>query len=320
MARTPRRHRPAPRALAGRYVLLDPVASGGMGAVWRARDLRTGRPVAVKVLRHQGSEHLLRFVREQSVRVRHPHVVAPTGWAAEDDVVVLSMDLVRGGSAQALLDEHGPLPGEYVAVLLDQVLQALEAIHGAGVVHRDLKPANLLLEATGTGRPVVRVGDFGVAALLHDVRLTRVPGAVGTDGYMAPEQVDGAGPDPRQDLYAAGVAAVQLLTGRAPGPSGPDLAGLSGGLVPLLASLTNPDPGRRPASATEARERLRCIGVPADAPWQAGPRPPHVPDRLGPEPDSPPDPRPDTRAADVAIACFAATLLLCAAAVHLLLR
>jgi serine/threonine-protein kinase len=320
MARTPRTRRPAPRALAGRYVLLDRVASGGMGAVWRARDLRTGRPVAVKVLHHHGSEHLLRFVREQSVRVRHPHVVAPTGWAAEDDVVVLTMDLVRGGSLQALLDEHGPLPRAYVAVLLDQVLQALEAIHGAGVVHRDLKPANLLLEATGTGRPVVRVGDFGVAALMHDVRLTRVPGAVGTDGYMAPEQADGAGPDPRQDLYAAGVVAAQLLTGRTPGPTGPDLAGVDGGLAPLLAALTSPDPGRRPGSATEALVRLRRTGVPAAAPWQAGPRPPRVPDRLGPEPDAQQDARPGVRAADVAIACFAATLLLCAAAVHLLLR
>ena len=106
------------------------------------------------------------------------------------------MDLVRGGSVQTLLGDHGPLPESYVAVVLDQTLQALEAIHAAGVVHRDIKPANLLLEPTGTGRPVVRVGDFGVAALVDDVRLTRVPGAIGTDGYMAPEQVAGSGARP----------------------------------------------------------------------------------------------------------------------------
>ena len=75
------------------------------------------------------------------------------------------MDLVRGGSLDALLRRHGPLPASYVVVLLDQLLQALDAVHAAGVVHRDVKPANLLLEPTGTGRPWLRLGDFGVATL-----------------------------------------------------------------------------------------------------------------------------------------------------------
>ena len=120
-----------------------------MGAVWRARDLRTGDSVAAKVLARHDAGLLLRFVHEQSVRVRHPHVLAPTGWAAEDDVVVIVMDLVRGGSLHDLLADHGALPEDYVRVLLDQLLQGLMAVHAAGVVHRDLKPANLLLDATG---------------------------------------------------------------------------------------------------------------------------------------------------------------------------
>ncbi len=202
--------------LAGRYVLVDQVGAGGMGAVWRAWDLRTRQFVAAKVLGQHDGGMLLRFVREQSVRIQHPHVVAPSGWAAEDNLVVFTMDLVRGGSVQTLLGDHGPLPESYVAVLLDQILQALEAVHRAGVVHRDVKPANLLLEPTGSRRPHVRLGDFGIAALVDDVRLTRFPGAIGTDGYMAPEQVTGAPPDPRQDLYAAGVVAIQLLTGEGP--------------------------------------------------------------------------------------------------------
>src|SRR4051812_15034396 len=99
------RSMPAPTTppLAGRYVLIDQVGSGGMGAVWRARDLRTGEVVAAKVLGVHDGTTLLRFVREQSVRIRHPHVIAPSGWAAEDHRVVFAMDLVRGGSAEDLL-------------------------------------------------------------------------------------------------------------------------------------------------------------------------------------------------------------------------
>src|SRR3954452_17243943 len=101
--------------LAGRYDLLDQVGAGAMGSVWRARDLRTDGLVAAKVLGAHDSSMLLRFVREQSVRVVHPHVVAPTGWAAEDHLVVFTMDQVRGGSVEDLLGEHGPLPATYVA-------------------------------------------------------------------------------------------------------------------------------------------------------------------------------------------------------------
>lgn len=270
--------------LAGRYVLADQVGAGGMGSVWRAWDLRQERFVAVKVLGQHDASLLLRFVREQSVRVRHPHVIAPHGWAADDDLVVLAMDLVRGGSLQSLLETHGPLPADFVAVVLDQLLQALAAVHAAGVVHRDVKPANLLLDATGSARPHVRLGDFGVAALAEDVRLTRTPGAVGTDGYMAPEQAAGEPPDPGQDLYAAGVVALQLLSGRAPTRSGPPPTPPPGRLVPLLDALTAHDPRRRPASAAAALGLLRRAGVPSGAPWRDGPRPPVVVDRIGPPP------------------------------------
>jgi serine/threonine-protein kinase len=267
-----------PAPLAGRYVLVDQIGAGGMGSVWRAWDLRTERFVAAKVLGQHDGGMLLRFVREQSVRIQHPHVVAPSGWAAEDNLVVFTMDLVRGGSVQTLLGDHGPLPESYVAVVLDQTLQALEAVHGAGVVHRDIKPANLLLEATGTRRPVVRVGDFGVAALVDDVRLTRFPGAIGTDGYMAPEQVQGAAPDPRQDLYATGVVAIQMLTGLSPRQQQGSPPGL---LKPLLDAMTSDDPELRPPSASAALDYLRRLGVPPGAPWQSDPEPPEVFDQLG---------------------------------------
>lgn len=268
----------AGRPLAGRYVLVDQIGLGGMGSVWRAWDRRTRSFVAAKVLGHHNASLLLRFVREQSVRIRHPHVVTPTSWAADDDVVVLTMDLIRGGSVETLLARHGPLPEEYVAVLLDQTLQALEAVHAAGIVHRDVKPANLLLEVTGTGRPHLRLADFGVAAPIDEPRLTPWPGPIGTDGYMAPEQARGAAPDPRQDVYAAGTVAAQLLTGQPPHrrqrPAG-------GRLGPLLDDLTEPDPDRRTPSAQAAIDALRDLGLPAGAPWQHTARPPEVADTLG---------------------------------------
>jgi eukaryotic-like serine/threonine-protein kinase len=260
--------------VAGRYTLLDQVGTGGMGSVWRAHDGRTGHHVAVKVLGRHSSALLARFVREQAIRVRHPHVVAPQGWAAEDDLVVLVMELVAGGSVADLLRERGPLDAGTAALLLDQLLQGLSAVHGAGLVHRDVKPANLLLEATGDDTPHLRLGDFGVAAPVADRRFTTVPGAIGTDGYMAPEQARGAPPEPTQDLYAVGRVGLELVTGLPPAhqrevPSHP--------LRPLLDRLLVADPEQRLATAEVALRLLRRLPVPpaAYAP---------VPDRLGPAP------------------------------------
>jgi serine/threonine protein kinase len=291
----------APLPLAGRYQLLDRIGSGSMGSVWRARDLRTGEVVAAKVLGAHDSAMLLRFVREQSLRIRHPHVLAPTGWAADDHRVVLGMDLVRGGSLDDLLAETGPLPTSYAVLLLDQLLQALVTVHAAGVVHRDVKPGNLLLEPTADGPPFLRLGDFGVAVPVADVRLTRGPAAIGTDGYMAPEQAGGAAPDPRQDVFAAGVVAVQMLTGRPPRVGHPPLVP-EGPLQPLLGAMTHPEPAGRTPSAAAALERLRRLDVPADGPW------PTVPDRLG-------DPQPQRsgrRRTAVAVALLVAAALVAA--------
>lgn len=293
------------RPIAGRYLLIDQIGEGGTGTVWRAWDLRRRRLVAAKVLGRYGASTLLHFVREQSLRITHPHVVAPAGWAAEDHTVVLTMDLVRGGSADRLLVRHGPLPEDYVAVLLDQLLQALEAVHAVGVIHRDVKPGNLLLEPTGTGRPLLRLGDFGVAERVGEPRSTRVPGSVGTDGYLAPEQSGGAPPDPRQDLWSAGVTAVELLTGRR--PVEPDDVP-AGRLRPLLAAMLDQDPASRPASAAQARVWLHQLGVREGAPWQRRPYPPDVTDRYA---DLSSPTALTTRRTAWALACFTCVIALC---------
>ncbi|MEU6483364.1 serine/threonine-protein kinase [Streptomyces sp. NPDC046887] len=252
---------------AGRYELVDPIGRGGAGAVWRAWDHRRRRYVAAKVLRQSDAYALLRFVREQAVRIDHPHVLAPASWAADDDKVLFTMDLVRGGSLAHVIGDYGPLPPRLVCVLLDQLLAGLAAVHAEGLVHRDVKPANLLLEATGTGRPHLRLTDFGIAMRKGEPRLTETDHVVGTPGFFAPEQLDGAEPDFPADLYAAGLVGLYLLLGRQ--PDGQALAGhfaaqdtatapagVPEPLWQVLRHLLHTDPQARFRTATAARKAL----------------------------------------------------------------
>ncbi|MEU6148222.1 serine/threonine-protein kinase [Streptomyces sp. NPDC047081] len=252
---------------AGRYELVDPIGRGGVGAVWRAWDHRRRRYVAAKVLQQRDAHSLLRFVREQALRIDHPHVLAPASWAADDDQVLFTMDLVAGGSLVHLVGDYGPLPPAYVCTLLDQLLSGLSAVHGEGVVHRDIKPANLLLEATGTGRPRLRLSDFGIAMRLGEPRLTETNLVVGTPGYLAPEQMMGAEPDFPADLFAVGLVALYLLEGAKPDakaliqyfaahgtPSAP--TGIPEPLWQVVATLLQPDPVARFRTATGARKAL----------------------------------------------------------------
>ncbi|MGW7254624.1 serine/threonine-protein kinase [Streptomyces sp. NPDC054834] len=252
---------------AGRYELADPIGRGGVGAVWRAWDHRRRRYVAAKVLQQRDAHSLLRFVREQALRIDHPHVLAPASWAADDDKVLFTMDLVVGGSLVHLVGDYGPLPPGFVCTLLDQLLAGLAAVHAEGVVHRDIKPANILLEATGTGRPRLRLSDFGIAMRLGEPRLTETNLVVGTPGYLAPEQMLGAEPDFPADLFAVGLVALYLLQGAKPDakalvqyfmehgtPGAPK--GVPEPLWQVVASLLQPDPQARFRTATGARKAL----------------------------------------------------------------
>ncbi|MGO4457588.1 serine/threonine-protein kinase [Streptomyces sp. M-16] len=252
---------------AGRYELADPIGRGGAGAVWRAWDHRRRRYVAAKVLLHGDAHTLLRFVREQALRIDHPHVLAPASWAADDDKVLFTMDLVAGGSLAHLIGDYGALPPRFVCALLDQLLAGLAAVHAESVVHRDVKPANILLEATGTGRPHLRLSDFGISMRKGEPRLTGTDLVVGTPGYFAPEQLTGAEPDFPVDLFAAGLVALFLVQGRKPdslalagqfpaqGIPGPP-EGVPAPLWDVIANLLHPDPRKRFRTATGARKAL----------------------------------------------------------------
>ncbi|MEU9861710.1 serine/threonine-protein kinase [Streptomyces sp. NPDC047971] len=252
---------------AGRYELIDPIGRGGVGAVWRAWDHRRRRYVAAKVLQQSDAHALLRFVREQALRIDHPHVLAPASWAADDDKVLFTMDLVAGGSLAHVIGDYGPLPPRFVCTLLDQLLSALAAVHAEGVVHRDIKPANILLDVTGTGRPHLRLSDFGISMRKGEPRLTETNYVVGTPGYFAPEQMMGAEPDFPADLFAVGLVALYLLQGQKPDsralieyfmahgtPGAPE--GIPEPLWQVLAGLLQPDPQARFKTATGVRKAL----------------------------------------------------------------
>lgn len=248
--------------IAGRYTLIDPIARGGSGSVWRAWDGRLQQLCAAKVLRQRDSADLLRFAREQSVKLDHPHVLAPYGWAAEDEHVVIAMPLVHGGTLESALLDNGAASPELTEEVLAQLLRALQFVHAQGWVHRDVKPGNLMLESTGTGRPHVFLSDFGIAVRVQDARLTRTGTVVGTPGYLPPEAYGLADPAPAQDLYAAGITALRMLDPalEPEGSLGPAdaraVVGEQGDLAEHLAALLTPDPALRRDAAVAVLDAL----------------------------------------------------------------
>ncbi|MEL4503824.1 protein kinase [Luteococcus sp. H138] len=244
---------------AGRYELVDLLETGGVGAVWRVWDRREQAYRAGKVLQQSDSTALLRFVRETGWRIHHPHIVMPLGWAGEDDRIIFTMPLVHGGSLATVLADHGQLPVSWVLELADQLLDALAAVHAQGLVHRDIKPGNILLEPGH--RPDVKLGDFGIAAPVGEPRLTRSTEVIGTPGYLSPEALAGADPDPRQDLWAVGSLMVQLLTGQRPGAVVEVPAAWRGNpLGQWVEALLAPVDQRIPTAA-QAREALRTLNL-----------------------------------------------------------
>jgi serine/threonine-protein kinase len=259
---------------AGRYELIDPIASGGMGTVWRVLDRMDGQVKAAKMLNQSDAAMLLRFVREQSLRIDHTHIVTPQSWAGVDDRVLFTMPLVAGGSVSMLIRQYGALPPRWIGRLVDQTLQALEAVHAAGIVHRDVKPGNLLLEPTLRGVPHLRLTDFGIAVPTDEARLTHVAMVIGTPGYMPPEQQLGADPDPSADIYALGRVVLEMLTATKPprNPADVDVAALRTGdpardaVVDLIEVMSASDPAARPG-ATDLRSHpalQRLLALPPD--------------------------------------------------------
>src|SRR5262249_9445762 len=218
-------HMTRPRLLDGRYELDGIVGRGGMAEVFRARDVRLGRVVAVKTLRSDLARDptcQARFRREaqSAASLNHPSIVAiyDTGeeMAGATPVPYIVMEFVEGRTLSDLLRDEGRLLPEWAAEITDGVLRALDYSHRNGIVHRDIKPANVMVTQAGD----VKVMDFGIARSMSGSQstLTQTAEVVGTAQYMSPEQARGERVDARSDLYSLGCLLYELLTGRPPFP------------------------------------------------------------------------------------------------------
>jgi eukaryotic-like serine/threonine-protein kinase len=234
--------KPTPLPTVSGYEILGPLGQGGMGIVYKARQLGLDRFVALKMVSAAGrlsADVRARFFAEARAvaRLRHPDIVRVHEVGEADGVTFFSMEFVEGGSLADELDGK-PRPPQSAAALLRTVARAVDYAHRQGVVHRDLKPANILLAADGTPK----LTDFGIAKHLDAPEgLTRTGEIVGTPSYMAPEQASGetSRVGPTTDVYALGVILYELLTGRPPHRASDTLETL------LLVRSQEPVPPRR---------------------------------------------------------------------------
>ena len=211
----------------GPYAVLSKLGEGGMGEVYRARDKRLDRDVAIKILPRAfiaDADRVARFRREAKVlaSLNHPHIAAIYGLEEADHVTALVMELVEGEDLAQRV-KRGPLPLDEALSIAHQIAEALEAAHGQGIIHRDLKPANIKLRPDTT----VKVLDFGLAKVVANASempepldsptvtavATRAGVLLGTASYMSPEQAKGRVVDKRTDIWAFGAVLYELLTG-----------------------------------------------------------------------------------------------------------
>lgn len=199
------------------YLLEESLGEGGMGVVYRARDLNLDRIVAIKMLHpemlHQ-PDLLKRFKNEAHVtaRLSHPNIATLYNFFSEGNDHCLVMEFVNGKTLEQILNVHTKISPEECIRILIQLLEGLEEAHQNEVLHRDIKPGNIMINRSG----YVKLMDFGVARFESSARITRMNRVIGTLEYMAPELLTGSQPSRQTDLYSVGIAAFEMVTGRLP--------------------------------------------------------------------------------------------------------
>ena len=299
--------------VAGRYRLLDELARGGMGTVWKARDERLQRLVAVKLLHppvgasaaeaEQAADRALREART-TAKLHHPHAVPVFDVVEHEGRPCLVMQYLPSRNLQAVLDDTGRMPARDVARLGAELASALAAAHRVGIIHRDVKPANVLVTEDGTAK----LTDFGISHTLGDASTTSTGFVTGTPAYLAPEVARGDPAGFASDVYSLGSTLYRAVEGAPPyGAESNAMAVLhrvasgryvppspSGPLTPLLQQLLAADPAARPPVhnvatalrelASGSRARVVSAGAPRPAPTTATPTVRPVP----PRPTAPP--------------------------------
>ncbi|MBZ4335109.1 serine/threonine-protein kinase [Corallococcus interemptor] len=277
------------KTIASKYRVEALIGEGGMGKVYRARQLALDKVVVLKVLRHtllSDERTVARFQREAKAasRLNHPNSISVLDFGqADDGALFIAMEYVAGQDLHQILSREWPLGEARVVRIALQILSALSDAHGAGVIHRDLKPENIMVEQRRNEPDFVKVLDFGIAKITDSQdegpALTRAGFVCGTPEYMSPEQARGAVLDHRSDLYAVGVILYQLMTGLLPFESDsavgfatkhlteepppptrrrPD-ARISPGMERLILRVLSKDPDDRPANAAAFKAELLAV-------------------------------------------------------------
>ena len=257
-------------ALGAAYTIEGEIGRGGMGVVYRARDERLQRRVAIKVLPPEFAfqqDIRERFTREAqtAARLSHPHIVPIHSVGEGEGLVYFVMGYVDGESVANRIRRRGQLPVEEARRIMMETADALSAAHALSVIHRDIKPDNILLEGT---RGRVMVTDFGIAKALSSTSgatLTGIGVAIGTPAFMSPEQAAGERDiDGRSDLYSLGVVTYQMLTGALPFTA-PSVAGI------LMKQITEPAPDlrmKRPDTPEDLAAAVsRCLEKDPESRW-----------------------------------------------------
>ena len=260
--------------LARRYRVSSRIASGGMGEVWSGTDLETDENLAIKIMHpHTAEEQVFaaRFREEARLagELRHPNIVHVCDSGEDDGLAYMVMELVPGTTVAKLVAGTGAQRPALVWSVMSQVAAALAVAHDHGIVHRDVKPSNILLTPEG----VAKLGDFGIAHATDAVVETRMGEILGTPHYLSPEQAEGKRATALSDIYALGVVAHEMLTGRkpfardtpiatalahlmAPPPDLPDRVPQE--LAVIVLSCLAKEPQDRPASAAVLRDAVRA--------------------------------------------------------------
>jgi serine/threonine protein kinase len=257
--------------VADRYQIQNVVGQGGMGVVYRARQLGIERSVAVKVLRPGSGasrEHLNRFRREAVSlgRLQHPNIVSVYDFGLlPDERAYIAMEYLPGPTVEAWLGGNGPLLTAHAVSVARAVCEAVHVAHVRGVIHRDLKPSNIVLPSADEQMGVVKVLDFGIARLRERDGHSSDEQVLGTPGYLAPEIIAGEDADERSDIYAIGAILFEMLTGR-PVFGGSDLQSV----LTETTSSAPPRPSDIAPGIPAALDRvvLKALEKPREARWQ----------------------------------------------------
>ncbi len=268
----------------GHYEILAPVGSGGLGTVYRARDVADGSTVALKMLDISGDEAQRRFLREFNIlsRIRHPRIVRPLRWGVYEGKPYFSMAFISGRPLSDLIADAGDrdrLRTTSFLQLARQIGDGLAHIHEQGLIHRDLKPSNIMI-AEADGNLDVTIMDLGLARFQdsRERRLTPPGAATGTMEYMSPEQIRGRSVDPRCDLYSMGIILYEVLTGEPPFTGGnpasvmlrhlrdlprpPDVQGIPDRIQGVVMKLLEKEPVDRYSSVGNLLQELAEVDRP----------------------------------------------------------